>query len=83
MKLSVRLWLLGAVVPFAGTTAALVVAGHVFRADLEHDVDEGLLSQAAVEAVSLFDGPGNKPHLHLATSPLGERVRHIAPAAAI
>jgi two-component system, OmpR family, sensor kinase len=83
MKLSVRLWLLGAVVPFAGTTAALVVAGQVFRADLEHGVDEGLLSQAAVEAVSLFDGPGNKPHLHLATSPLGERVRHIAPAAAI
>jgi two-component system, OmpR family, sensor kinase len=83
MKLAARLWLLGALLPFAGTVAAVFAGGQLFRADLEHAVDEALLGQAAVEAVSLFDGPAGRPHLHLATSPLRETVRRIAPAAAL
>jgi two-component system, OmpR family, sensor kinase len=83
MKLATRLWLLGALVPFVGTVAAVFAGGQLFRANLEHAVDEALLGQAAVESVSLFDGPGGRPHLHLATSPLREAVRRIAPAAAL
>jgi signal transduction histidine kinase len=37
------------------------------------------LAQAAVESVSLFDGPRQEPHLHMATSPLVESVRPFAP----
>jgi signal transduction histidine kinase len=83
MRLAVRLWLLGAVVPFAGVLAAVAVGHHFFRARLEHALDEALLGQAAVEAVSLFDGPTLDPHLHLANSPFREEVKQIAPAAAV
>lgn len=83
MRLAVRLWLFGAVIPFLGTVAALLVAGQLFRAKLERKVDEALLGQAAVEAVSLFDGPAGSAHLHLAKSPLREKVRFIAPAATL
>ncbi|CAM3989302.1 HAMP domain-containing histidine kinase [Corallococcus sp. ZKHCc1 1396] len=79
MKLTRRLWLHGALVPALATLCALVVAGQLFRVDLEHALDRALLAQAAVESVSLFDGPGQKVHLHMAVSPLVEQVRPFAP----
>ncbi len=79
MTLTRRLWLLGALVPALVTLSALVVAGQLFRFDLEASLDRALLAQAAVESVSLFDGPGQKVHLHMAVSPLVEQVRPFAP----
>lgn len=83
MKLAVRLWLLGAGVPVLGVVLALLLAGQLFEAYLERVVDESLLSQAATEAVSLFDGPGGTPHLHLEHSPLTDVVRTFAPVAEV
>ena len=76
MKLVTRLWLLGALVPSLGTLAIAVCAGLVLRFQLESSLDRALLTQAAVESVSLFDGPdepGNSEgeiHLHMETSPI-------------
>jgi len=81
MRLTVRLWIFGALVPFVGFAVATLVGAAIFRVELERAVDHALLSQAATEAVSLFDGMG--PHLHLAISPLEKAVRRIAPAAAL
>ncbi len=81
MRLATRLWLLGAVVPVVGVLLALLLAGHLFEAWLERTVDGALLSQAAVESVSLFDGPGGEPHLHLERSPLEHEARPFAPVA--
>jgi signal transduction histidine kinase len=39
--------------------------------------------QAAVESVSLFDGPEGEVHLHMSTSPLEREVRGFVPTAAI
>lgn len=80
MTLAVRLWLLGAVVPALGVVLALLAAGTWFRMNLEEALDRALLAQAAVESVSLFDGPAGRPHLHMATSPLVESVRPFAPS---
>lgn len=80
MTLAVRLWLLGAVVPALGVVLALLAAGKWFRLNLEEALDRALLAQAAVESVSLFDGPAGRPHLHMATSPLVESVRGFAPS---
>lgn len=79
MKLATRMWLLGAVVPVLGVFLGVVVAGQWFRHHLEAAVDRALLAQAAVESVSLFDGPGGRVHLHMATSPLIDSVRLFAP----
>ncbi|GAO02081.1 sensor histidine kinase KdpD [Anaeromyxobacter sp. PSR-1] len=83
MKLAARLWLLGAVVPALGMLAAALVAAELFRASLERALDDALMGQAAAEAVSLFDAPGGKPHLHMATSPLRGALTRFAPAAAL
>ncbi|ABC83621.1 sensor histidine kinase [Anaeromyxobacter dehalogenans] len=83
MKLAARLWLLGAVVPLLGMLAAAFAAGELFRASLERALDDALMGQAAAEAVSLFDAPGGKPHLHMATSPLRGSLTRFAPAAAL
>ena len=48
MKLATRLWLLGAVVPMVGILVALLLAGAFFEAWLAREVDQALLSQAAV-----------------------------------
>ncbi|ATB32729.1 hypothetical protein [Melittangium boletus] len=64
MKLAARLWLLGAGVPMVGILVALLLAGAFFEALLAREVDRALLTQAAVESVSLFDGPRGEPHLH-------------------
>ncbi|QSQ25843.1 HAMP domain-containing histidine kinase [Pyxidicoccus parkwayensis] len=79
MTLTRRLWLLGALVPTLATLLALVIAGQLFRYDLERSLDRALLAQAAVESVSLFDGPDQEVHLHMAVSPLVDQVRPFAP----
>lgn len=80
MKLAVKLWLLGALVPALGTVSALLVAGGWFRSHQVAALDRALLAQAAVESVSLFDGPGGRIHLHMSTSPLVDSVRPFAPS---
>jgi two-component system OmpR family sensor kinase len=83
VKLAARLWLLGALAPTAGMLAAVFVGAHFFRGELEVALDQALLSQAAIEAVSLFDGPDGKPHLHIEGSSLGDLVARFTPAAAL
>lgn len=72
MKVRARLVLLGAVLPSVGTLAAILLAGQLFALSQYRAVDEALSNQAAVESVSLFDGPGGAPHLHVHESPRGE-----------
>jgi signal transduction histidine kinase len=79
VKLSARLWLFGAALPVAVLAAVLGVSDRLFHGGLEQGLDQALLSQAAVESVSLFDGPHGQPHLHMASSPLTESVRPFAP----
>jgi signal transduction histidine kinase len=79
VKLATRLWLYGALLPVLVMAAVLVTADRAFGLALSRALDQALLAQAAVESVSLFDGPGQKPHLHMATSPLVESVRAFAP----
>ncbi|MBL8922381.1 MAG: HAMP domain-containing histidine kinase [Myxococcaceae bacterium] len=79
MTLSARLWLWGAVLPVAVLALVLLAADELFHAALERSLDQALLAQAAIESVSLFDGPRNEPHLHMASSPLVDSVRPFAP----
>jgi len=79
VTLSTRLWLWGAVLPSCVLAAVLFGADRMFHAELERTLDQALLAQAAIESVSLFDGPNNQPHLHMASSPLVESVRPFAP----
>lgn len=79
MTLAKRLWLSGVLLPLAVMLCVFVGADRWFHVALERSLDQALLAQAAVESVSLFDGPGQEPHLHMATSPLVESVRPFAP----
>jgi signal transduction histidine kinase len=83
VKLAPRLLLLGVGLPLVGLVAALVIASLLFRTSLLSDVDRRLLGQAAVESVSLFDGPNNEPHLHMSASPLATQVAEFAPEAVL
>jgi signal transduction histidine kinase len=83
MRLAVRLWLLGAVVPVVGLALAVLAGGAFFRGHLVRALDRALLEQAAVESVSLFDGPAGTAHLHLQHSPLRDTVGAAFPASAI
>ncbi len=83
MTLSTRLWLLGAALPVAVLAGVLVGSDRLLHLALVNALDRALLAQAAVESVSLFDGPGRQPHLHMATSPLVESVRPFAPEGAL
>jgi signal transduction histidine kinase len=65
MNVRSRLILFGAILPSVGTLGAALVAGQIFARGQLRSLDEGLHSQGAVESVSLFDGPGGEPHLHL------------------
>lgn len=79
MNLVTRLWLSGALLPLLVMAAVLFGTDRLFHSALEGSLDRALLAQAAIESVSLFDGPSNEPHLHMATSPLVESVRPFAP----
>jgi signal transduction histidine kinase len=83
VRLAARLWVLGALVPSAALLAAVLVAGHYLDERLEGALDQALLSQAAVELVSLYDGPDDVPHLHIQDSPLGAEVKAFAPSGAL
>jgi signal transduction histidine kinase len=60
---------------------ALVVAGQLFRYDLETALDHALLTQAAVESlsVSLFEGSEKRMSLNTSMYPLLQRVQPFAP----
>ncbi|MBK9260005.1 MAG: HAMP domain-containing histidine kinase [Polyangiaceae bacterium] len=79
MRVRARLLVFGAALPALALLLAVVAAGLVFRANLHGALDRALLGQAAVESVSLFDGPEGKPHLHLGKSPLADNVRTFVP----
>lgn len=73
-SLRARLVVFGAVLPTLLLGAAVLVAGAIFERLLLTGVDEAMRTQAAVEAVSLFDTPDGTPHVHLGRSPLGAEV---------
>lgn len=77
MKLTTRLWLLGALLPTAVMLGALLLAGQAFRAALESSLDRALLAQAAAEPLSLFDRDEG-PHLHLARAAVLESAEPFA-----
>jgi signal transduction histidine kinase len=79
MRLGARLLALGVALPMTGLVGAVFIAGSLFRASLERAVDERLYAQAAVESVSLFDGPDRRPHVHIPKSPLAAEVAAFAP----
>ncbi len=81
MKVAVRIWLFGALVPFVAFSLATVAGAVFFGRELERSVDRALMVQAATEAASLFDDIG--PHLHVAISPLEPAVRRVTPAGAL
>ncbi len=82
MKLLPRLFLMGAVAPTIAAAAVSSAVVALFVDALDDELDRALLAQAAVESVSLFDGPEGL-HLHMTTSPLLEDVRRFAPEAAV
>lgn len=83
MKLESRLLLQGAGIPGAVLVASYLAVALLLDWVLHQGIDQGLLTQAAVESVSIFDRPGNSPHLHLGESPLADRVRGFAAAGAV
>lgn len=83
MKLVPRLLTLGLALPLGGLTLAVLIAGALFRRSLVQDLDHRLLAQAAVESVSLFDSPDNRPHLHLTKSPLAGEIASFAATCAL
>jgi signal transduction histidine kinase len=82
MQLRTRLLLFGAALPLALLIATVVISGWVFNRTILAEHDRALLSQAGVEAVSLFDR-ANNPHLHLLESPLDSQIRDFAPRGAL
>jgi signal transduction histidine kinase len=82
MRLLPRLFLMGAVLPTVAAAIVLAIVVRLFGQALEAELDRALLAQAAVESVSLFDGPRGL-HLHMSSSPLLEEVRQFAPEAAV
>jgi signal transduction histidine kinase len=83
VRVRTRLVVFGAALPALALLAAVVVAGVVFRLSLLRALDRALLAQAAVESVSLFDGPEGAPHLHIGKSPLANDVRSFVPTAGL
>lgn len=83
MTLQRRLLLFGALVPTVLMAVGFVSTGLLLERQLLDATDRALLSQAAIESVSLFDSPDGTPHLHLARSPLGEAVAGFAPRAVL
>jgi signal transduction histidine kinase len=75
VKLATRMWLLGAVLPVAGTAVAVAAGGWLFRASLEQHVDTALATQASSERAGLFDSSEGRPHVHADASGMGEVAR--------
>lgn len=82
MRLLPRLLLMGAVLPTVAAAIVLAIVVRLFGQALEDELDRALLAQAAVESVSLFDGPRGL-HLHMSSSPLLDEVKQFAPEAAV
>lgn len=82
-SLRARLVVFGAILPALLLGAAVLVAGAIFERLLLRGLDEAMRTQAAVEAVSLFDTPDGSPHVHLGSSPLGEEVDGVVSAIAL
>jgi signal transduction histidine kinase len=72
-----RLLLFGALLPAAMVAVALFSIGAVLEHLLLESVDRGLTLQAASESVSLFDRPGQDPHLHFDDSSLVGDLRRL------
>ncbi len=83
MKLRTRLLVQGAAIPGALLVVSYLAVALLLDYVLHQGIDQGLLTQAAVESVSLFDAPNRRPHLHLEASPLADRVRGFAAAGAV
>lgn len=82
-SLRARLVMFGAVLPTAILAASVVLVGAIFERILLAGVDEAMRTQAAVEAVSLFDAPDGRPHVHLDRSPIGAEAGELVSAIAI
>jgi len=73
---------MGAVLPSVAAALVFTLVVRLFGQALEAELDRALLAQAAVESVSLFDGPRGL-HLHMSSSPLLDDVKQFAPEAAV
>lgn len=82
MRLLPRLFLMGAVLPSLAAAGVFAGVVRLFGEALEAELDRALMAQAAVESVSLFDGPRGL-HLHMSSSPLLDEVHQFAPEAAV
>lgn len=78
-----RLVVFGAILPTALFALAVLVTGAIFSRLERAGIDDAMRTQAAVEAVSLFDSPDGLPHVHLGRSPLGDEVDGVASAVAL
>jgi signal transduction histidine kinase len=86
MTLKTRLLLFGALLPSVILAATVAFIGVLFERTLIEGVDEAMRTQAAVESVSLFDGPTAStgvPHVHLNRSLLATQVVDVASSIAI
>ena len=72
MSLRARLLLFGAAIPAVLFCGAVGLSYGLFGRFLLGALDTTMRTQAAVESVSLFDGPEGKPHLHLSASPIAD-----------
>lgn len=83
MNVRRRLILFGAVLPTVGSLVAVAAAGLLVRLSLQRALDRALLSQAAVESLSLFDGPSGEPHLPVPEAQMRERASLFAAAVVV
>lgn len=83
MTLPRRLFLFGAVVPTSFLAASLIAIGLLLARQLRETTDRALISQAAVEAVSVFDRDDGTPELHLERRPRTSEMSAFEPHAAL
>lgn len=82
MNMRGRLFVQGALLPSAALSLLVVGGGILLKQALLQSIDEGLIAQAAVEGISLFDSP-ESPHLHLGKSPLKSQVEAFVASRAV
>lgn len=86
MTLRMRLLLFGALLPSVILALTVGFVGLLFERTLLEGVDEAMQTQAAVESVSLFDGPTaatGVPHVHLHRSAVAMQVADVVSSIAI